>query len=102
VYNLGLLSIGRRVTISQYAHLCGGTHDHTSPGLELVRSPIRIEDDAWIAAEAFVGPDVRVGAGAIVGARAVVVKDVAPWSIVAGNPARVIGARTIQSDKNGN
>lgn len=102
VYNLGPLTIGKRVTISQYAHLCGGTHEHTIPGLDLLRCPIEIDDDAWIAADAFVGPDVKIGAGAIVGARAVVVKDVAPWKIVAGNPARVIGVRTIQSDQNGN
>jgi putative colanic acid biosynthesis acetyltransferase WcaF len=101
IYNLGPIRIGSRVTVSQYAHLCGGTHDHTSPGLELIRSPISLDDDAWIAADAFVGPNVNVGKGAIVGARAVVVKDVAPWTIVAGNPARVIGERKIHSDRHG-
>ena len=96
VYNLGPLTIGCRVTISQYAHLCGGTHDHRSTDFELMRCPIHIDDDAWIAADAFVGPGVKVGQGAIVAARAVVVREVPAWSIVAGNPARRIGQR--QSD----
>lgn len=98
-YNLGQLTIGCRVTISQYAHLCGGTHDHRSAGFELIRSPIEIDDDAWIAADAFVGPNVKVGVGAIVGARAVVVRDVAPWSIVAGNPACLVGKRQVHFNR---
>jgi putative colanic acid biosynthesis acetyltransferase WcaF len=47
-----------------------------------------IGSDAWICADAFVGPGVTVGEGAIVGARAVAMKDVKPRSIVVGNPAR--------------
>jgi putative colanic acid biosynthesis acetyltransferase WcaF len=61
--------------------------------MPLVKAPIRICADAWICADAFVGPGVTVGDRAIAGARAVVVKDVPPDTIVAGNPARVIGQR---------
>lgn len=52
-----------------------------------------IEDDVWIGTEAFIMPGVRVGKGAIVGARAVVSKDVPPYAVVAGNPARVVKYR---------
>lgn len=52
-----------------------------------------IEEQSWVCADAFIGPGVNVGAGAIVAARAVVVKDVAPWTIVAGNPAKFIKER---------
>jgi len=90
IYNLGAVTLGEKVTISHRAHLCAGTHDYTQPDLPLLKPPIEIKSQAWICADAFVGPGVTVGEGAIVGARAVVVKNVAPWIIVAGNPAREI------------
>lgn len=93
IYNLGHISIGARATISHRAHLCAGTHDYTKADFPLLRPPIRIREQAWVCADAFVGPGVTVGAGAIVAARAVAIKDVAPWTIVAGNPARVIKER---------
>lgn len=93
VYNLGPVSIGRHVTISQRAHLCAGTHDYTDVTMPLLKPPIRISDQVWICADAFVGPAVVVGEGAVVGARAVAVRDVAPWAIVAGNPARQVKTR---------
>jgi maltose O-acetyltransferase len=52
-----------------------------------------IEDDVWIGARAIILPGVRIGRGAIVGAGAVVTKDVPPFTIVGGNPARVIKSR---------
>lgn len=95
IYNLGYVRLGRRVTVSQRAHLCAGTHDFRDPAMPLVKLPITIGDDAWVCADAFLGPGVMVGAGAVVGARAVVVKDVDAWSIVAGNPARTVGTRAL-------
>ncbi|SDW04711.1 putative colanic acid biosynthesis acetyltransferase WcaF [Thiocapsa roseopersicina] len=93
IYNLGSVSIGDRATISHRAHLCAGSHDYRDPALPLLRLPIEVGPQAWICADAFVGPGRRIGEGAIVGAAAVVVKDVPPWTIVAGNPARVIRSR---------
>lgn len=93
IYNLGPVRIGDKVTVSQRAHLCAGSHDFRDQAMTLLKPPITIGDEAWICADAFVGPGVTVGSGAVVGARAVVVKDVADGSIVGGNPARVIGNR---------
>jgi putative colanic acid biosynthesis acetyltransferase WcaF len=93
IYNLGQVRIGAQATISQGAHLCAGTHDHRQPHLPLVKCTIEIGRGAWVCADAFVGPNVIVGDFAILGARAVVVRDVAPGAIVAGNPARIIGRR---------
>jgi len=93
IYNLGRIRIGRRVTVSQYAHLCAGSHDFTRPDFPLLRPPITVEDDAWIAADAFVGPGVTVGEGAILGARASAFKDLEPWTIYAGNPAKPVRPR---------
>ena len=98
IYNLGLVRLGRRVTISHRAHLCAGSHDYRRPDLPLLKPPISIGDDAWVCTDAFIGPNVTVGEGAVVGARAVAVRDVAPWCVVAGNPARSVGTRTLDGD----
>ena len=95
IYNLGPVTIGQKVTISHGAHLCAGTHDYRDPHLALLKPPIQVRDQAWICADAFVGPGVTVGEGAVVGARAVVMKEVEPWTVVAGNPARVVKKRDI-------
>ena len=90
LYALGPIAIGARATISQNAHLCAGTHDISDPARPLLKPPITIGSDAWVCADAFVGPGVAVGDGAIVGARAVAMKDVPAHTIVAGNPAHQI------------
>jgi len=95
IYNLGRVTLGARVTVSHGAHVCAGTHDHTKPDFPLLRPPIIVGPEAWICADAFVGPGVTIGEGAIVGARAVAIKDVRPWSIVIGNPARETKRRKI-------
>jgi putative colanic acid biosynthesis acetyltransferase WcaF len=96
IYNLGLVTIGSKATVSHRAHLCAGTHDHTHRDMPLIKAHIVVGDQAWICADAFVGPAVAVGEGAVVGARAVVMKDVGPWQVVAGNPAVRIGERKLQ------
>lgn len=89
LYSLGPIALGSQVTVSQGAHLCAGTHDHNDPAMPLLKPPIVIGSDAWICADAFVGPGVHIGSGAILGARSVVVKDVPPGAIMVGNPARL-------------
>lgn len=96
VYNLGHVKLGHRVTVSQRSHLCAGTHDFRDPAMPLLKTPITVGDDAWICADAFVGPKVAIGAGAVVGARAVAMRDVAPGTIVAGNPAKQVGQTTVE------
>ncbi len=93
LYNLGPLEIGEKVTISQRAHLCGGSHDFRDPAMTLLKLPVTVGDGAWICADVFVGPGVNVGPGAVIAAGAVVVKDVEAASVVGGNPAKVIGKR---------
>lgn len=93
VYNFAAVTIGEQVTVSQETFLCTATHDFADPAMPLIFFPITIGAQAWVAAHCFVGPGVTVGAGAVVGARSVVVKDVPPWTVVAGHPARHIGLR---------
>jgi len=99
LYALGQIEIGERATVSQYAHLCGGSHDYQSVHMDLLKTPIQIGSDAWVCADAFVGPGVRVGARAVLGARAVVTKSVPDDAIVAGNPAIIIGTRRIENKR---
>jgi putative colanic acid biosynthesis acetyltransferase WcaF len=97
VYSLGKVRIGRSVTLSYRSHVCAGSHDLNDPLLPLLKPPVVIEESAWVGTEAFIGPGVTIGAGAVVGARAVVVRSVAPWCVVAGNPARVISQRRMRT-----
>ena len=107
VWSAGQINIGDRVMISHNVNIFDSlTHpvDHilrhrhfraiATTGhprqIDLGERPVRIEDDAWIAAGAVVLRGVTVGKAAIVGAGAVVTHDVPPFAIVAGNPARVI------------
>lgn len=79
-----------RATVSQYSFLCTATHDYREPRMPLVTAPIVIGERAWVAADVFVGPGVTVGDGAVVGARSSVYRDVGPYTVVGGNPARVL------------
>ena len=96
-YNVDKIKIGAHSMVSQKAYLCAASHDISRSYMPLVTSPIIIKDQAWIAADAFIGMGVTIGQGAVVGARASVFKDVEPWTIVGGNPAKFIKKRVINS-----
>jgi acetyltransferase-like isoleucine patch superfamily enzyme len=92
--------IGRHVLVSSDVFLCGYDAHPVDPLARRTQPAplgddedcrIVIEDDVWICHGAHLAKGVRVGAGAIVAAAAVVTRDVPPGSIVAGNPARVVG-----------
>lgn len=87
-YNMDHIELDEHAIVSQGAHLCAGTHDPDDQNFQLRTAPIRIGRNAWIAAEAFVGPGVTIGEGAVLGARAVASKDLAPGMIYVGNPAQ--------------
>jgi putative colanic acid biosynthesis acetyltransferase WcaF len=94
-YCVAPLNIGRHSTISQYAFLCTASHDISDPHMRLVSAPVTICDQAWVCAGAFIGPGVVIGEGAVTGAMSVVTKDVEPWTVVVGNPAKVIKKREL-------
>jgi putative colanic acid biosynthesis acetyltransferase WcaF len=93
LYSLGMIRIGARSFVSQYGHLCAGTHDATRSDYPLVLAPISIGEDVWIAADAFVGPGITIGDRAILGARASAFSDLPPDMICVGNPAKPIKPR---------
>ena len=95
-YNVALVKIGANTTVSQGAYLCTASHDISDSLNPLVTAHIIVKDQAWIATDAFVGMGVTVGQGAVIGARACVFKDVEPWTVVGGNPAKFIKRREIK------
>lgn len=86
---MGEVAIGADTHISQYTHVVAGTHEYTRPDMQIVRKPVRIGDDVWIAADAFIGPGVVIGDGAIVAARSSVFHDLPGRVIASGEPAIV-------------
>lgn len=95
VYNVAKIVVRKNSVISHNVHLCSASHDISSATHDLVYKPIVIEDQVWVASDAFIGPGVIVRQGSVVAARAVVVREVPPWSVVAGNPAQVVKERII-------
>jgi putative colanic acid biosynthesis acetyltransferase WcaF len=96
-YNPDKIILEEGVTVSQYTYLCAASHDINGVDFTLVTAPISIKKNAWIAADAFIGMGVTIGEGAVVGARACVFKNVEPWTVVGGNPAKFINKREIKN-----
>lgn len=94
-YNVAKITIGAHVTVSQKTYLCAASHDITKSDYPLIVAPITLADQAWVGASAFIGMGVTIGQGAVVGASASVFKNVAPWTIVGGNPAKFIKERKL-------
>lgn len=85
-------------TVSQYSFLCTAGHDYMIQEMPVITAPIRIGRRAWVAADAFVGPGVTIGEGAVVGARASVFRSVDPWTVVGGNPVRILKKYSLNQD----
>ncbi|MEM9372179.1 MAG: WcaF family extracellular polysaccharide biosynthesis acetyltransferase [Planctomycetota bacterium] len=95
LYSLGKITIGAHSVVSQYAHICAGTHDFTDSDFPLRRVPITIGDRCWIATDVYVAPGVTIADGVVVGARSNVIKDLPAWQICVGSPARPVGHRPL-------
>ncbi len=89
----GRLTIGNNVDIAQEANIWTLSHDPHDDFHHTLGADVTIEDYVWIASRATILPGVRIGRGAVVATGSVVTKDVPAMMIVAGVPARVIGAR---------
>ena len=90
VLNAAPFTMGQNCVVSERAYICCASHNISSNAHEQIHAPIVMGDRSWVAAEAFVMMGVTIGEGAVVGARAAVFKDVEPWTVVGGNPAKFI------------
>ncbi len=98
VDGFGGVEIGRGVRIAHRVTIMSSDHAHQRRDVPirqqgLLAAPVRIEDDVWLGCGATILMGVTLGRGAIVGAGAVVTRSVAPYTVVAGVPARPIGSR---------
>ena len=94
----GNLAIGNNVDIAQGVNIWTAEHNVKSCMHEMITAPVIIEDYVWIASRATVLPGVTIGKGAVIAANSVVTKNVEPYSIVGGIPARRIGERNKELD----
>lgn len=100
-YNAAPVIIESDVTVSQYTYLCTAGHKTdklNNKGDDLIVSPIRLTKGTWVGTRAFIGMGVTIGEGAVVGATASVYKDVEPWTVVGGNPAKFLKRRVMQEE----
>jgi len=96
IYNPWPVSIGSHATLSQHAYLCAASHDIDDPSFPMVGRPIVIGRHAWICARATVLPGVTVGDGAVLALGAIATRDLEPWSVYGGKPAKFIRQRRAQ------
>lgn len=89
----GGLIIGQNVNISPYAQIYSAEHDVNDSYFKYTTAKVMIEDYAWISTKSTILPGVTIGKGAVVAAGSVVTKDVLPYDIVGGIPAKKIGER---------
>ncbi|UJR80413.1 Galactoside O-acetyltransferase [Sandaracinus amylolyticus] len=95
----GAITIGRKCLISQHVTIVAANHGTSrlqpmkDQPWDVTRTGVRIGDDVWVGAGAVILPGTTVGDGAIIAAGAVVSRDVLPYQIVGGVPAKVIGER---------
>lgn len=92
---IGPVSIGNHVMLAQNIVISGLNHGYENveipPAFQKVTTaPIVIEDDVWIGANSIVTAGVTIGKHSVIGGGSVVTKDVPPYSVAVGNPAKII------------
>ena len=87
------LTIGDHVAIASHVLIIAGSHDLAAEEFWSVSAPVVIEDYVWVASRALVAHGARLGRGCVVTANTVVAKEVAPYKIIGGTGAKVMGER---------
>lgn len=98
-YNQDWVVLEDEAVVSQYSYLCTAGHDvnmMNTADKSLITAPIVLKSKSWIGARSFIGMGVEIGEGAVVGATSSVYKSVEPWSVVGGNPAKMLKKRTLK------
>lgn len=93
IYNPGGVLLKHHSIISQNAFICTATHDYNSADFTYIKKAIVIEPYAWICSRAIVLPGVTCAEGSVLGAGSLTSKDLAAWTVYAGNPAVAVKKR---------
>lgn len=93
IYNPSIVKLGSHCIISQQAYICGASHDYDDSNFSLITAPITLGAYSWICARATVQMGVTIGEGAILGLGGIATRNLDPWSIYIGIPARKIKER---------
>lgn len=94
-YNMNLVRLEDFANVAQHCFLLGGSHDIDDPSFQLITKPIVIGRYAWVAGCATVGPGVTMKEGSVLGGAAVTFRDLEPWTVYVGNPAKPIRKRKV-------
>ena len=94
LYNPSPLYMGSHCIVSQGAYICGATHEYNDPSFRLVHFPMRLGAYSWVCARATVNPGVNVGDGAILALGSIATRDMEPFGVYAGVPARKVKERS--------
>ena len=89
----GTITVLDHVAIGPNVRFYAASHDYWTLALDDVAAPIVVDRNVWIGADSIILPGVTIGEGAVIGAGSVVTKDVPPYTVAVGNPARVVKSR---------
>lgn len=93
LYNPSPMYLGSHAIVSQGAYVCGASHNYNDPNFPVISYPMRLGAYSWVCAKAIVSPGINVGDGAILALGSIATKDLEPFGIYAGTPAKKIKER---------
>ena len=96
LYSLGEIEIGKNSVISQRSYICTGFHDYQKQDFPIYSKKIVIKSSCWIATDVFIGPGTTINEGVVIGSRSSVYKDLPPYTVCIGSPAKVVKERKIE------
>lgn len=99
IYNPKKIYLGSHAIVSQYAFICGATHDYEDPAFPTIAYEMRIGSHAWICARASVQPGVNIGDGAVLALGSIATRSLEPWTVYGGVPARPLKKRVMRHEK---
>jgi maltose O-acetyltransferase len=94
VYLSGEITIGNNVSLTAFCHIQSSSHYKNSPIFEGYSKPIIIDNRAWIGVRSYIGPGIHIGEGGILAAQSVLTKDIMPFTVWGGCPAKEISKRS--------
>lgn len=96
--NLAPIVLEDHICVSQAVYFCTGNHDWTASTFDLRVAPITVRSESWLAARSTIAPGVEIGEGAVLSLGSVAVRNLAPWTIYAGNPAVAVKPRVLKDE----